>query len=298
VIEADGLTKSYAGRVVLDSVSLTIDEGEVVAVLGPNGAGKTTLIEILEGFRMPDRGTARVFGVDPRRDRARIASRIGVMLQEGGVYPGIRVGEAALLFASYYDDPLEPDAALRLVGLDGLARQTYRRLSGGEKQRLSLALALIGRPRLAFLDEPTGGMDPRARADAWATIRRLRDDGVTVVLATQQMDEAEDLADRVAVISRGRLRAIGAPRDLAAAGSPRVTFSAPSGFDVAALAAHVGRPVRETSAGAYAVEGGGSAALVASLTSWLAAQGVTVERLSTTGPPLEQAYLDLTADEK
>ena len=270
----------------------------MVAVLGPNGAGKTTLIEILEGFRVPDGGTARVFGVDPRRDRARIASRIGVMLQEGGVYPGIRVGEAARLFASYYGDPLDPDAALRLVGLDGLVRQTYRRLSGGEKQRLSLALALIGQPRLVFLDEPTGGMDPRARADAWATIRRLREDGATVVLATQQMDEAEELADRVAVISRGRLRAIGAPRDLAAAGSPQVTFSAPTGFDVAALATHLGRAVRETSAGTYVVEGGGSAALVASLTSWLAAQGVTVDRLSTTGPGLEQAYLDLTADDR
>ncbi len=193
------LVKSYSGRRAVDDLSFDVIAGECFALLGPNGAGKTTTIEILEGYRAPDAGTVRVLGLDPQRQGPQLKRRIGLMLQESGIYPAIQVGEALRLFASYYPNPADPLALLRLVGLEDAARTRYRQLSGGQKQRLSLALALVGRPELVFLDEPTTGMDPQARLATWEIVRSLKQTGVTVVLTTHFMDEAERLADRVAL---------------------------------------------------------------------------------------------------
>ena len=212
-IEIAGLEKHYGATRAVDGLSLSVATGEVFGLLGPNGAGKTTTVEILEGYRQPDQGTVRVLGLDPVRDGAKVRPRIGVMLQEGGLYPGIRPLEALRLFASYYDDPDDPDRLLDLVGLREAEHTMVRRMSGGQQQRLSLALALIGRPELVFLDEPTAGMDPHARATTWRLVRELRDHGVTVVLTTHGMDEAEQLCDRVAIVDHGRLVACGTPSD-------------------------------------------------------------------------------------
>jgi ABC-2 type transport system ATP-binding protein len=211
-VEVTGLTKRYAGLTALDGVSLAAPEGAVTAVLGPNGAGKTTMIEICEGYRRADAGAARVLGLDPA-DRA-LRRRVGVMLQTGGVYPGARAVEMLRLVASYASDPLDVDALADRVGLTRVARTTYRRLSGGEQQRLKLAMAIVGRPELVFLDEPTAGLDPQSRRATWALIEELRAAGVSVVLTTHYLDEAERLADHVVVINHGRVVAAGSPSDL------------------------------------------------------------------------------------
>src|SRR5215471_17467917 len=210
-IEVHGLVKRYGGRAAVDGISLGVERGHVFGLLGPNGAGKTTTVETLEGYRTADRGSVRVLGLDPIADGAALRPRIGVMLQEGGLYPGVRPLEALRLFASYYDDPDDPERLLQLVGLDDSRHTLVRRMSGGQQQRLSLALALVGRPALVFLDEPTAGMDPHARATTWTMIRELRDHGATVVLTTHAMDEAEHLCDRVGIIDHGRLVACDSP---------------------------------------------------------------------------------------
>src|SRR5258705_2315206 len=192
-IEVAGLEKHYGDRRAVDGITLRIPRGEVFGLLGPNGAGKTTTVETLEGYRRPDAGTVGVLGLDPQRDGTSLRPRIGVMLQEGGLYPGVRPLEALRLFAAFYPDPDDPERLLELVGLGDVAGTYVRRLSGGECQRLSLALALVGRPEVLFLDEPTAGMDPRARATTWDLVRGLRDAGTTVVLTTHHMDEAEQL---------------------------------------------------------------------------------------------------------
>jgi ABC-2 type transport system ATP-binding protein len=213
-IVAERLSKQYDGRVVLDELDLSIRGGELFALLGPNGAGKTTTVEIIEGYRRPDGGTVRVFGHDPRHDAGSVRPLLGLMLQSGGLYSQLRPIEALELFAAFYPDPLEPVQLLARVGLAHVARTRYRDLSGGERQRLSLALAIVGRPRLAILDEPTGAMDAQARRDTWAVLRELREGGTTILLTTHLLDEAEALADRVAIIDHGRLVALGTPAEL------------------------------------------------------------------------------------
>ena len=208
-VVVDGLTKGYDGQLAVDGLSFTVDRGEVFGLLGPNGAGKTTTVETLEGYRKPDGGAVRVLGLDPIRERRRLVPRIGVMLQDGGLYPGIRPLEALRLFAAYYENHESPDVLLELVGLRPMAGKVVRRLSGGQKQRLSLALALVGRPEVVFLDEPTAGMDPHARLTTWEVITGLKERGATVILTTHAMDEAERLCDRVAIIDGGRLVALG-----------------------------------------------------------------------------------------
>jgi ABC-2 type transport system ATP-binding protein len=213
-IEVAALEKRYGPTVAVDGISFSIASGEVFGLLGPNGAGKTTTVEILEGYRRADAGDVRVLGVDPWRDGSALRPRIGVMLQEGGLYPGVRPLEALQLFASFYDDPDEPERLLTLVGLDDSRHTLVRRMSGGQQQRLSLALALIGKPHLVFLDEPTAGMDPHARSTTWSMIRELRDRGTTVVLTTHAMAEAEQLCDRVGIIDHGKLLALGTVDEL------------------------------------------------------------------------------------
>ncbi|HEY4398745.1 MAG TPA: ABC transporter ATP-binding protein, partial [Acidimicrobiia bacterium] len=240
-IEVAGLSKHYGALRALDGLSLTVEPGEVFGLLGPNGAGKTTTVEILEGYRRADAGEVRVLDLDPWRDGPRLRPRIGVMLQDGGLYPGIRPLEALTLFASYYDQPDDPERLLDVVGLREAEHTLVRRMSGGQYQRLSLALALIGRPSLVFLDEPTAGLDPRARATTWDLVRDLRDHGATVVLTTHAMDEAELLCNRLAIIDHGRMVGYGTPAELTASAAVEETrFSAPPDLDRAALAAALG----------------------------------------------------------
>jgi ABC-2 type transport system ATP-binding protein len=299
-IEVAALEKRYGATRAVDGLTLTIEVGEVFGLLGPNGAGKTTTVEILEGYRQADKGEVRVLGVDPWRDGNTLRPKIGVMLQDGGLYPGVRPLEALQLFASYYDDPDDPERLLQLVGLDDSRRTLVRRMSGGQQQRLSLALALIGRPSLVFLDEPTAGMDPHARATTWTMIRELRDHGVTVVLTTHAMDEAEHLCDRVGIIDHGRLVACDSPVELTArAAADETTFSAVPGLDVGALASTLGLPptdVRELRPGDYLVEVTATPKLVAALTAWLCDQGVLLSELRAGRRSLEDVFLRLTSE--
>ncbi len=229
-IEIAELEKRYGDTRAVDGVTLSVPVGEVFGLLGPNGAGKTTTVEILEGYRRADAGEVKVLGLDPWTEGARLRPQIGVMLQSGGLYPGLKPLEALRLFASYYDDPDDPERLLHLVGLDDSQGTMVRRMSGGQQQRLSLALSLVGRPSLVFLDEPTAGMDPHARATTWAMIRELRDAGATVVLTTHAMDEAEHLCDRVAIIDHGRVVACGSPDELmTTAAVAETTFAAAPG---------------------------------------------------------------------
>jgi ABC-2 type transport system ATP-binding protein len=295
-IEVSGLVVRYPGGVTaVDHVTFSADPGQVLALLGPNGAGKTTTVETLEGYRSPTEGTVRVVGLDPRRDHARLTARIGVMLQRGGVYPGIRPREALRLFAAYYDGPDDPDALLDRLGLADVAATPWRRLSGGEQQRLSLALALVGRPEVAFLDEPTAGVDVAGRRLIRQVVAELRARGACVLLATHELDEAERLADRVVIVDRGRLLASGTPAELTSpADRAQIDFGAPPDLDVAALAAHVGAPVIEVRPGEYRVDTAPSPAAVAALTAWLAASDLPLADLRAGRSTLEDVFLRLT----
>jgi ABC-2 type transport system ATP-binding protein len=299
-IEVAALEKRYGSTRAVDGVTLSIAVGEVFGLLGPNGAGKTTTVEILEGYRRPDAGEVRVLGVDPWRDGVSLRPRIGVMLQEGGLYPGIKPLEALILFASYYEDPDDPQRLLELVGLDDSRDTLVRRMSGGQQQRLSLALALVGRPSLVFLDEPTAGMDPHARATTWTMIRELRDRGTTVVLTTHAMDEAEHLCDRVGIIDHGRLVALDTPADLTTrAAAEETSFSTVAGLDVAALADALSldrADVREVRPGEYLVEATATPALVVALTTWLCERDVLVSELRAGRRSLEDVFLRLTGE--
>jgi ABC-2 type transport system ATP-binding protein len=299
-IEVAALEKRYGTTRAVDGVTFSIAAGEVFGLLGPNGAGKTTTVEILEGYRRADAGTVRVLGVDPWRDGAALRPRIGVMLQEGGLYPGIRPLEALQLFASYYDDPDDPERLLELVGLTDSVSTLVRRMSGGQQQRLSLALSLIGRPSLVFLDEPTAGMDPHARATTWTMIRDLREHGTTVVLTTHAMDEAEHLCDRVGIIDHGRLVALDTPAELTTrAAADEMTFAAAPGLDVAALAAALELSpgaAREVRPGDYLVDATATPALVAALTAWLRDHDVLVSELRAGRRSLEDVFLRLTGE--
>ncbi len=293
-IELDGVTKRYGAHTAVDEISLIVEPAETYALLGPNGAGKTTTVEMMEGLRVPDAGSVRVLGLDPIADRRTVHSRIGVMLQEGGLYPGARPTEILELFSSFHSDPRPSDELLALVDLQDRARTLLRRLSGGEKQRLSLALALVGRPEVLFLDEPTAGMDPVARRSTWSIIERLQGEGVTILLTTHYMEEAERLAGRVGILHRGRLIAEGTPHDLIhRQGSVTVRTSAP--VDAAELGDVVGATTRLLADGSYLVDADSLSpqALVA-LATWLAEAGVEVEELRQGAAGLEDVFLGLT----
>ena len=213
-MEVDELVVRYGAKTAVDRLSLTVDAGTVTSVLGPNGAGKTTTVETCEGFRRPDAGRVRVLGLDPRADHEQLMPRIGVMLQEGGAWSGVRAAEMLRYVARLHAHPLDIDVLMDRLDLGSCGRTPYRRLSGGQKQRLAFALAIVGRPEVAFLDEPTTGLDPHGRREIWQVVRDLRDDGVTVVLTTHAMDEAEQLSDLVHVLSAGALIASGTPAEL------------------------------------------------------------------------------------
>ncbi len=298
-VEVRDLVKSYGSRRAVDGVSLQVERGTLLALLGPNGAGKTTTIEICEGFRRPDAGTVRVLGLEP--GSAALRPRVGVMLQDGvGGYRESRALELLRLFASYAAHPQEPETLLEIVGLSDVAATAVKRLSGGQQQRLSLALALVGRPELVFLDEPTAGMDPRARRATWELIRQLRRDGVSVVLTTHFLDEAEQLADTVVVLDSGRVVACGSPAELTRAGSEgQIRFSAPPGLRLASLLATLpaGTSAVEDQPGRYRVSGAVDPQLLATLTAWCAREGVLAENLAVERRTLEDVFLELTGRE-
>ncbi|MBK5288028.1 MAG: ABC transporter ATP-binding protein [Acidimicrobiia bacterium] len=295
-IEITGLVKRYGDRTAVAGIDVTIGSGEVFGLLGPNGAGKTTTVEILEGYRNADAGTVRVLGLDPIRDAAALRPRIGVMLQEGGLYPGVKPRELLDLFAAFYDEPDDPARLLRLVGLDDAATTMVRRLSGGQAQRLSLALALVGRPEMVFLDEPTAGMDPRARADTWELIRTLRSTGTTVLLTTHYMDEAEQLCDRLAILDHGVIVAAGTPTEVIdTVTEPTLRFTTASPIDPTPLAATINRTI-DTIGPEYVVGGVPSPAVIASIAAWLADHGTQLTELRTGQASLEEVFLRLTEE--
>jgi len=296
-VAIDNLVKRYGELVAVDRLSLTVPRGTVLALLGPNGAGKTSTVEICEGFRRPDAGTVRVLGCDPIADHGALRPRIGAMLQGGGAYQAARAGEMLRLVASYARDPLDPAVLLDRLGLQDVVRTPFRRLSGGQQQRLSLAMAIVGRPELVFLDEPTAGLDPQARHATWELVTSLKDAGVTVLLTTHYMEEAERLADQVVVIDHGRCVACGTPAELTHTGAQgQLRFRARPGLDVADLALAAGARVSEA-AGAYLVEGAVDPDMLAAVTAWCARQGVLAEDLRVQTRTLEDVFLELTGRE-
>jgi len=298
-VECDGLVVRYGATMAVDGLSFRAGAGQVLALLGPNGAGKTSTVETLEGYRRASGGSVRVLGLDPVADHRALVPRIGVMLQRGGVYPMLGPSRVLRLFAGYYDDPDDPERLVELVGLGAVRRTPWRRLSGGEQQRLSLALALVGRPSVVFLDEPTAGVDPEGRLVVRQIVADLRDRGTCVILTTHELSEAERLADRVVIVDHGRKLAEGSPAALAAdpdGGSVR--FSTDPGIDTASLASAVGggTVVVEESPGTYRLRppaGSASPAVLAALAGWLAGRGLAVGDLRT-GRSLEEAYLAIT----
>ncbi len=270
--------------------------GEVLALLGPNGAGKTSTIETLEGYRRPAAGRVRVLGLDPVADHDRLVPRIGVMLQGGGVYSGIRVEEAVRLVASFHSEPLESRSLLERVGLTHRATATWRTLSGGEQQRLSLAMALVGRPEVLFLDEPTSGIDPSGRQVVRRIVAYARSAGVAVIVTTHDLEEAEKIADRLVIIDRGRVVAAGTPAELMNSGGSReICFAAPPGIDTPALGKALMAAVEETAPGDYVVTAEATPTNVAALTCWLAEHDLPLANLRAGRQSLEDVFLHLTA---
>jgi ABC-2 type transport system ATP-binding protein len=301
-VEVHDLQKRYGAVTAVAGLTLSAAAGEVLAILGPNGAGKTTTVETCEGYRRPDGGTVRGLGLDPVADARALRPRVGVMLQGGGGYPGAKAGEMLRLLASYAAAPLDPDALLDRLGLTASAGTAYKRLSGGQQQRLSLAMAVVGRPELVFLDEPSAGLDPQARHATWDVVRQLRADGVTVVLTTHYMEEAERLADQVVVVDGGRVVAAGSPTELTTGGAEgQLRFTAPPGLDLVALAAALPSKVSvsEPRPGDYLVTVAGPVdpRLVAAVTAWCAERGILAQSLRIESRTLEDVFLELTGRE-
>jgi ABC-2 type transport system ATP-binding protein len=294
LIEVTGLRKSYAGRPAVDGVSFTVEEGEIFGILGSNGAGKTTTVECVEGLRVPDSGTVRVAGLDPVSDHDEVTRLLGAQLQESELQPKILVREALELYAAFYPRPADWRSLAGRLGLDDKLTTRFAKLSGGQKQRLSIALALIGNPRVVVLDELTTGLDPRARRDTWQLIEEVRDSGVTVLLVTHFMEEAQRLCDRIAVIDRGRVAALDTPSGLIrrSAGSTVISFLPSRPLTSTELADlpevadvnHKGDQVTLT----------GTDATVNAVITLLAQQRITARQLRVTDATLDDAFLDLT----
>ena len=302
-IDVANLSKRYGTRTVLSGLSLSVQAGELVALLGPNGAGKTTTVEIIEGYRSGDGGSVRVLGVDPASGGRALKARVGLMLQGGGFDPRSRPRETLIQYGRFHRDPRDPDELLALVGLEAVARTPYKRLSGGEKQRMGLAVALVGRPEVAILDEPTAGMDPEARAVTRSIIGELRASGVGILLTSHDLSDVERLADRIAILDGGRLVAAGTPAELTAGARPRLRFRldrALTPAEVAGLEGALGRGrpqarlVVEPDDGHYVVEDAPpDPDLIATLATWCASVDRLIVEARSTGGTLEEAYLEL-----
>ncbi len=293
----------YGDKVAVDGLSLTVEQHTITAVLGPNGAGKTTTLETCEGYRRPQQGSVRVLGLDPVRQRKELHPRIGVMLQGGGAWSGVRAMEMLRHLAKLHAHPLDVDMLAERVGLGDCGRTPYRRLSGGQQQRLGLALALVGRPEVVFVDEPTAGMDPQVRRTTWELLEELRADGVTVVLTTHYMDEAERLADRIHIIDHGRLVASGTPLELIRGGTVTtirlvVTRPFPPGAPDSLRAALGSETVvSQLDAVSLLVTGPADATTLAKVSRWCEEQGVLPESLQLGQRNLEDVFLELTGRE-
>lgn len=294
VIEVEQLHKRYGDHIAVHDVSFTVGEGEIFGILGPNGAGKTTTVECLSGLRPVDGGRVRVLGLDPRADRAAVRLQLGVQLQESGLPDKLRVREALDLFASFHPDPADVPELLDRLGLADKAAAPYKSLSGGQKQRLAIALAVVGRPRAVVLDELTTGLDPHARRAAWDLVEQIRDQGVTVVLVTHLMEEAERLCDRVALIDAGRVVAVDTPAGLAgrAGQGQRMRFrpSAPLDDDLLRALPEVTTLARHGSQ----IELTGTDNLVNAVTSLLARRHVLAADLRVDQATLDDAFIALT----
>lgn len=294
VIEIERLRKAYGPVVAVDDVSLTVERGEIFGILGPNGAGKTTLVECVTGLRTPDSGTGRVLDLDPREDRERVRELVGIQLQSSALPAKIKVREALALYASFYAQPADVAELVTALDLGEILGRYFGRLSGGQKQRLSIALALIGNPQVAVLDELTTGLDPQARRETWQFIERVRDRGVTIVLVTHFMDEAERLCDRVAMIDGGRLVAIGSPAELATSvgGGTRIRLrpSGPVGDDVLTRL----RAVRQLERRGEEIVVDGTDDVVTDVVLALDAVGLRARNVRVEVATLEDAFLALT----
>ena len=293
VIEVEGLHKAYGDHVAVEDVGLEVRAGEIFGLLGPNGAGKTTTVECLQGLRRRGRGRVRVLGLDPDRDGDRLRRRIGAQLQSSALPDRLRVGEALWLFARDQDGAPPLDQLGRRWGLEGLWRRPFAKLSGGERQRLFIALALVNRPEVVFFDELTTGLDPQARRATWDLVRRVRDDGATVVLVTHFMEEAEQLCDRVAIVDQGRVVATGTPPELVARadGNQRVSFTWPDAN--AAWLSHLAAVERVTRR-EDRVEVMGTGPLAVRVAAALAGRGIEPADFRTHHPDLEDVFLALT----
>jgi ABC-2 type transport system ATP-binding protein len=277
-IEVRDLRKTYGELEAVRGIDFSVHRGEIYGLLGPNGAGKTSTVEILEGYRDRTSGTVSVLGFDPQGRPRALRERVGIVLQSSGIYSQVKVREAVAHFAGFYPRPRDVDEVVELVGLTDKGDTRVRRLSGGQRRRLDLALALIGDPELIFLDEPTTGFDPAARRAAWQTIRSLRDLGKTVLLTTHYLDEAQELADRVAIVKAGQILAEGSPEELGVGGGSR--YRVAYVCDGEPVVQHTDDPT----------------ALLYELTGAALANGSQLESLSVTRPSLEEIYLELTAD--
>ncbi|MEV0592829.1 ABC transporter ATP-binding protein [Nonomuraea cavernae] len=292
------LRKHYGSTRAVDGVSFTVEPGEVFALLGPNGAGKTTVVEILEGHRGRDGGTVSVLGFDPATGGREFRERIGIVLQEAGFEDEFSVAESVRLFSGFYPHGRDPDEVIEQVGLTDKRNARVRTLSGGQRRRLDLALGLVGRPDLLFLDEPTTGFDPSARHRAWELVDGLRSSGTTILLTTHYMDEAQHLADRVAVLKEGRLIAVGTPETLGVSGGHGsvLAFRLPPGTVVADLPGLAGEV--EAHGAAIAVRTSRPAHDMHTLTGWALERGVELDSLTVTRPSLEDVYLELTGESR
>jgi ABC-2 type transport system ATP-binding protein len=294
VIDVQGLHKEYGATVAVDDVSFSVQEGEIFGILGPNGAGKTTTVECVEGLRVPDRGSVRVLGLDPRRDRAELTQVLGVQLQDSQMPERLKVAEALDLYSSFYRSPADWRALMEQLGLADKATTPFKKLSGGQQQRLSIALALVGNPRVAVLDELTTGLDPQARRDTWELIEGIRDRGVTIVLVSHFMEEAERLCDRVALIDSGRVAVIDSPAALAerAVSEQRIQFRPTASFDDALLTS-LPEVTSVIHRGDVVVVTGNRDALNAVI-SVLARNQIVARQLRVDQGSLEDAFLELT----
>jgi len=295
IIDVRNLRKRYGDRVAVDDVSFAVEPGEIFGIIGPNGAGKTTTVEIIEGLRRPDSGRVRVLGLDPWRDRTQVRRRVGVQLQRSELPEKITVGEALELYASFYPNPADPARLLAELGLTAERDKAYAKLSGGQKQRLAMALALVGNPEIAVLDELTTGLDPQARRDAWQLIEEVRARGVTILLVTHFMEEAQRLCDRIALIDAGRVAVLDTPAGLISrvGARQRIRFRPERDLadDLLTALPEVHRVERD---GGQVVVTGGKDLLLA-VAALLARHGVAVSELQLDQPTLDDAYLTLTA---
>jgi ABC-2 type transport system ATP-binding protein len=291
-LSVDNLVIRHGEVLAVDRLSFSVAKGEVVALLGPNGAGKTSTVETLEGYRSPTAGTVRVLGLDPVAQRRELSGSLGVMLQQGGVYPVMTPTQVLALFAAYYPTPRDPTELLEVLGLTAVASTPWKRLSGGEQQRVSFALALIGRPSVLFLDEPTAGVDLHGRHAIRSLIQQQAADGVTVLLTTHEMAEAEAVADRVAIIHDGTLARMGSLSELTGDG---IFFEASAALNLDSLSAALSVAVREELPGRYRIDSEASPELVASLGTWLAGQGATLGALRS-GANLEDTYVAIVGE--